>query len=420
MKNKLSSYQIFVMAILAFLQFTVILDFMILSPLGALLMDRMHITPSRFGTVVSAYALSAGVSGLAAASFADRFDRKRLLLVFYTGFLMGTLFCGLAPDFYTLLLARVVTGMFGGVIGSISFAIVADLFPYEVRGRVMGAIMTAFAVSQVMGLPLGLFFSDLWGWHAPFLFIVALGAPVWLLIAFRMKPVRDHLGELRDRKAFLHVLNTLRNGRYLFAFSATAFLATGGFMLMPFGSTFSVHNLGIAYERLPMVYMMTGLTSIIAGPILGRISDNFGKYPVFLFGSLLSAAIVLYYTTLGTTPLWLVVLITMVMFFGISGRMVSASALTSAIPEAKDRGAFMSINSSMQQISGGVASFLAGLIVVQAPDGKLEHYRELGEVVAVAMVLTIVLMYFLNRFVEEKISRESTEEAATPSDLETV
>src|SRR6478736_6212473 len=171
-------YQKFVVAVLAFLQFTIILDFMIISPLGAIMLPELHIETKRFGAVVSVYALSAAVSGLLAAGFADRFDRKKLLLFFYSGFTVGTLLCGLAPTYEFLLGARIVTGIFGGVIGSISMAIIADLFPLEVRGRVMGTIQTSFAASQVMGLPLGVFLSNKWGWHAPFIMIFVIGVPV--------------------------------------------------------------------------------------------------------------------------------------------------------------------------------------------------------------------------------------------------
>src|SRR5262245_61791248 len=168
MPSVFTPYQKFVIAILAFLQFTIILDFMIVSPLGALLLPQLHITTRQFGLVVSVYALSAGVAGLLAAGFADKFDRKRLLLFFYAGFLLGTLLCGVAGNYTFLLVARIVTGVFGGVIGSIVMAIIADLFPFEVRGRVMGTVQTAFAASQVLGLPLGVFLSNHWGWHAPF------------------------------------------------------------------------------------------------------------------------------------------------------------------------------------------------------------------------------------------------------------
>src|SRR5947208_3957890 len=188
-----SGYQKFVVAVLAFLQFTIILDFMIISPLGAMMMPTLHITPQQFGLAVSSYAFSAGVSGLTAAGFADRFDRKRLLLFFYAGFLLGTLFCALATTYPMLLMARIVTGLFGGVIGSVVLAIATDLFPLQMRGRVMGLIQTAFAASQVLGIPIGLFLSSRWDWHVPFLAMAALGLLGGLVVSWRMQPVADHL-----------------------------------------------------------------------------------------------------------------------------------------------------------------------------------------------------------------------------------
>src|SRR4051812_45626878 len=196
-------YQILVVAILAFLQFTIILDFMIISPLGAMMMPTLHINPQQFGLAVSSYAFSAGASGLLAAGFADRFDRKRLLLFFYAGFIVGTLLCALATTYPLLLAARIVTGLFGGVIGSVVLAIATDLFPLEMRGRVMGFIQTAFAASQVLGLPAGLYFANHWDWHAPFFAILAVAMPAGLVILLRMKPVADHVALKQERSALM-------------------------------------------------------------------------------------------------------------------------------------------------------------------------------------------------------------------------
>src|SRR5580700_5685338 len=188
-----SSYQKFVVAMLAFLQFTIVLDFMMLSPLGALVIPALKISPSQFGLVVSTYAFSAGLSGLLTAGFADRFDRKKLLMVFYAGFVAGTLLCAIAATYPMLLIARMVTGLFAGVVGSVSFAIVTDLFPIQMRGRVMGIIQTAFAASTVMGIPVALFLSNHWGWNAPFFMLVAVSAVVGGLIQTKLLPVDEHL-----------------------------------------------------------------------------------------------------------------------------------------------------------------------------------------------------------------------------------
>jgi predicted MFS family arabinose efflux permease len=209
-----SPYQKFVIAVLAFLQFTIILDFMIISPLGAMMMPTLHITPQQFGLAVSSYAFSAGISGLSAAGFADRFDRKRLLLFFYCGFLLGTLLCALAQTYPMLLVARIVTGLFGGVIGSVVMAIATDLFPLQMRGRVMGFLGTAFAASQVLGLPAGLYFANHWDWHAPFMAIIAVAAPVGLIILFGMKPVAAHLALKQERSPFQHLAHTVTEPRY--------------------------------------------------------------------------------------------------------------------------------------------------------------------------------------------------------------
>jgi predicted MFS family arabinose efflux permease len=396
---KFSRYQITVVAILAFLQFTVVLDFMILSPLGALLLKELGVTTAQFGLVVSAYAFSAGAAGLLSAGFADRFDRKKLLLFFYSGFVLGTVLCGIAPSYPFLLMARMVTGLFGGVIGSISFAIIADLFPFEARGRVMGVVMSAFAASQVLGIPAGLYLSNTLGWHAPFLMIAGVSAVVGVLIFTQLRPIDEHLKNPAGRNAVRHLFATLARPRYQWGFASTMLLAVGGFMLMPFGSAFSVHNLGISLEKLPAVYMATGVAAIVAGPVMGRVSDTLGKYATFVAGSGLGLVLVLYYTHLGVTPLWFVIALNIVLFTAITARMISSQALSSAVPEPQDRGAYMSISSSLQQLAGGVASSAAGVIVSQTGDGPIEHYDRLGYVVSAAMIATVLFMYKINRMV---------------------
>ena len=395
-------YQIFVVAVLAFLQFTIILDFLILSPLGAILIRDLHVTTAQFGWVVSAYAFSAGASGILTAGFADSFDRKKLLLVFYAGFVLGTVLFGMVSTYNLLLVARIITGLFGGVIGSISMAIVADLFPLEMRGRVMGIVQTAFAVSQVAGLPIGLYLCTIWDWHAPFLMIAGLAAAAGVIIAAGLKPIVGHLAVARRQSPWRHLLATASRPMYLKGFAATVLLATGGFMLMPFGSTFTVNNLGVPVEQLPLVYLITGLSAIIAGPLIGRLSDRMSKYLVFCCGTVLGIIMVAINCQMGVSPLWLVILVSVLLFVAISARMISTSALISAVPDLPDRGAFMSINAAIQQCSGGIAAALAGLIVVQTPSGMLLHYDILGYVVITAMLITIVLMHGIHTLVAAK------------------
>jgi len=394
-------YQKFMIAIIAIIQFTIILDFMVLSPLGEQLMDELKIAPAQFSRVVSAYAIFAGLSGLLTAGFADKFDRKKLLLFFYTGFVGGTFLCAIAPDYNFLLLARIVTGIFGGVIGSISFAIITDIFKMETRGRVMGFVQMAFAASQILGLPIGLLLATHFGWHAPFTMIVGFSLLVGLAIVIYMKPINEHLKLKNERSALVHLAKTITNTPYLRAFLATTLLATGGYMLMPFGSDFSVHNLGLRREDLWKLYGVTGISSIILGPLIGKFSDRIGKFNMFFIGTIISGVMVAIYTPLGITPLWLVMVINIILFAGITSRMISASALMTSIPEPKDRGAFMSINSSMQQISGGIAAYFAGLIVVKSKSGVLQHYEQLGYVVIIAMIVALIMMYIVNKYAQK-------------------
>lgn len=392
-------YQKFVIAILAFLQFTIILDFMILSPLGALLMPALKISTAEFGAVVSGYAISAGLSGFLTAGFADKYDRKKLLLFFYSGFIIGTFLCGMANSFEFLLIARIVTGLFGGVIGSIVFAIMADLFPLHQRGRVMGFLQTAFAASQVLGLPVGLYLSNHWGWHMPFMMIVGISILAGFFIWKFLKPIDAHLALQTEKRAFDHLLHTVKIPKYILAFMATAFLSIGGFMIMPFSSAFTVNNLGIHQDQLPIIYLITGFASILIGPLVGKISDMYGKYNTFIFGTLLSCLMVVIYTHLGVTPLMTVVLVNTVMFIGIFSRMIPSQALMSGIPSAADRGAFMSIGASLQQLAGGVGSIVAGLIVVQDAQGYIEHFEVVGYVMVILSLITLFMMYYINRLV---------------------
>jgi predicted MFS family arabinose efflux permease len=401
-----SRYQIFIIALLAVLQFTVVLDFMVLSPLGAQLMKVLHLTTSQFGMAVSGYAFSAGLSGLLAAGFADKFDRKKLLLFFYTGFITGTFLCGIAPNYYFLLVARIITGFFGGVISSISYAIISDLFELKVRGRVMGFVQMAFATSQVMGIPVGLYFANRVGWHAPFLLITGVSILEFIAIVIYLKPIDAHLKIVSDRNPFQHLFKTVSKPEYLNAFIFSTLLVTGGYMIMPFGSAFSVNNLGIPMAQLPILYFITGIFSMAAGPLIGKLSDVIGKYRVFMVGSILAIAIIVYYTNLSVTPFWFVVFLNTVLMMGVLSRVISSSALITAIPTPSERGAFMSVNSSVQQLSGGIASIIAGLIVVQSTDGKLIHYNTVGLIVAGSIIVTIFMLRAINRSIMKKSQPE--------------
>lgn len=398
-----TAYQKFVIFMLALILFTVMLDFMVLSPLGNILMTSMKLSPQQFGSVVSAYAISACVSGFLAAGFADRYDRKKLLLFFYTGFTIGTLFCALANSYTSLLAARIFTGIFGGVIGSVSMAIVTDLFVLEQRGKVMGLIQMAFSGSQILGIPVGLWMATHWGWHSTFFAIVILAVFTGIAVALRLKPVTEHLKMQNSKSPLLHLWHTVRKKDYRTGFVAIMLLSMGGFMIAPFSSDFYVNNVKISIDDVPIIFMCSGIASVFIMPLIGKLSDKFDKLAIFIIGTGIACVMTVISTNLGPTPLWEVVAINILMFVGIMSRMVPSQALNSAIPDATDRGAYMSINSSLQQLAGGLGAISAGFIVVKADAASpLQHFDTLGYVMVAIMLLCIFLMWRVNNLIKAR------------------
>jgi predicted MFS family arabinose efflux permease len=409
--QKFTTYEVFVIAILAFTQFTVVLDFMVMSPLGDVLMKSMNLTTTQFGLAVSSYAFSAGIAGLLTAGFADRYDRKKLLLFFYIGFIIGTFLCALTTSYPMLIAARIVTGLFGGVIGSISMAIVADLFLIEQRGRVMGFMQMGFGASQVLGIPISLYLANQWGWQSPFLMIVAASSIVWIVIVAKLKPVNKHLAEQTDKNALRHLVGTISKRNYRIGFLATAMLSLGGFMMMPWGSAFAINNLKVTTHQLPMLFMVSGISSLLIMPFIGRLSDRIDKFKMFAIASGWMIVMVVIYTNLTPVPFFEVLILNVCFMMGIMSRMVPAMALTSALPQMQDRGAFMSINSSLQQIAGGFAAAVGGMIVVQDTKfSPLRHYDTLGYVIVALSIIGVYIVYRVSKMIkaQQLVQREAT------------
>jgi predicted MFS family arabinose efflux permease len=402
-----TGYQKFAIFILATTMFTVVLDFMVMSPLGDILMKSLNLKPAHFGFAVSAYAFSAGISGLLTAGFADKFDRKKLLLFFYFGFIAGTFLCGIANTYPLLVGARIITGLFGGVIGSISMAIVADLFYLQHRGRVMGFLQMGFGASQVLGIPIGLYLANIWGWHAPFLWVAAMAVFIAVLIAVKLQPLTKHLALQKDKSAFTHLKHTVAKKNYRIGFSATSLMSIGGFMMMPFGSAFAINNLHITQHQLPLLFMVAGLSTLFIMPIIGKLSDKIDKFKIFAFASAWMIVMVVIYTNLSTTPLLVVIGLNVLMMAGIMSRMVPSQALITGIPDLQDRGAFMSINSSLQQIAGGIAAAFAGMIVLQKDKfSPLEHYNTLGYIIVCITILSVYLLSRVSTIVKIKAKKD--------------
>jgi predicted MFS family arabinose efflux permease len=402
-ENKFTRYQVLVIVLIALTQFTVVLDFMVMSPLGDMLMKSMELNTKQFGLAVSVYAFSAGTSGLLTAGFADKFDRKKLLLFFYIGFIAGTLFCGLANSYVLLIAARIITGLFGGVIGSISLAIVADLFPLQKRGRAMGFIQMGFGASQVLGIPISLYIANHWGWQSPFLMIVGLATIIWTFVMLQMQPVTKHLELKTEKTAIKHLWHTLRLKDYRTGFLLTALLSIGGFMMMPWGSAFAVNNLHVSYGQLPLLFMASGIAALIIMPLIGKLSDKIDKAKLFTVAALSMMVIIVIYTNLTPVPFYVIITLNILMMTAIMSRIVPAMALVSALPKMQDRGAFMSINSSLQQIAGGIAAAVGGMIVIQkTKTSPLQHYDTLGYVIGVIIILNIIQLYRVSNMIKAR------------------
>lgn len=396
-------YEKIIIILLALLQFTIILDFMIISPLGSFMIRSLDMSTSMFGYIVSSYGISAGISGILTATFADKFDRKKLLVFFYTGFILGNILCILSSSYTMLLFARVVTGLFGGAINAILMAIVGDMFALEQRGRVMGAIQMAFSVSQVIGIPLGLYFAAHWGWQSAFSIIVAIAILVLMAIIFKMKPIDQHLVLKKDKKSWTHLGHTLLNKNYQIGFLLTGLVSLGAFMFMPFISTFLVNNVLINQGQLSLIFLSTGIVTSIALPVIGKLSDQLDKFKLFSIGSFIAILMMIIYTNLPPVTLWCVILVNVLLFVAIMSRNIPAATLDTAIPRQQDRGAYMGISASLKQLAGGIGAALSGLIVSQNDSSEpLLHFDTLGYIVAGSMLFCVYLEHRICIFVKKK------------------
>jgi predicted MFS family arabinose efflux permease len=275
----------------------------------------------------------------------------------------------------------------------------------------MGFIQLGFGVSQVMGIPVGLWVANRWGWHITFLAVAALALIVVALIMLVLKPVNAHLAIRKDKSPLLHLWHTIKNKDYRIAFTATALLSIGGFMMMPFGSAFAINNLGITDANLPIVFMWAGACTLVAMPFMGYLSDKVDKLKLFAVACVWTMVVILVYTHMGKIPFELVIAFNILMMVGITGRMVPSTTLVSGIPIMQDRGAFMSINASLQQISGGIGAVIGGLIVTKDEvTHKLGHYEVVGYIVAAITFISIVLMYRVDRLVKRRLAEQSMNE----------
>ena len=375
---------------LAAIQFISLVDFMIVMPLGPQLLADLGIDARAFSWVVSAYTLAAGVAGFLAAPWLDRVPRKMAYLVLSVGLLAGTAACGLASTYPLLLAARCVTGGFGGVLGGLALAIVADVFPAERRGHATAMLMLAFAVASIAGVPLGIVLGTQLGWQAPFFALTAVGLPLVGLAAWSLPPLATHV-DCTQRNALAQLVDTFTVPAHRRGFALIALLMVGAFAVIPFISTAFVANVGVTERQLPAVFIAGGLLTLVSTPLTGRLVDRFGALPVFRGVVPLSAAMMLVLTHLPAVGIVVAAPVTALLMATNSGRMVTAMSLIMSSIEPRRRGSYMSANSAVQHVASGVGATLGGMIVAGGAGEPLRNFGTVGILAAAATITSLWL-----------------------------
>lgn len=386
--------------VLTAVQFCHILDFVLMMPLAPMLMRSLHVSAREFGLLVSAYTFAAAASGLLAAAFMDRYDRKRMLLFLLAGFGVGTLLCGLVDEYWLLMAARVVAGSFGGVLAGVVFAIVGDYIRPERRGTAMGVVMGGFSAASVLGLPFGLSLAERGAWETPFLFLAGVTGVVFVISAVALPSMRSHMTGRRkdDPSPFAELVAVAREPRHVRAMLLTTAIMFSAFTVVPFLSAYLVENVGMPETKLDLIYLVGGVGTIITGPFLwGPLADRFGHARVFIAAATLSIIPMAVVTNLPPVSIPVILVVTTAMMVMASGRMISVTALITGVVEPRRRGSFMSLNSSIQQGAAGAAAFVAGLLIGGGEGEPLTGYNTVGWVAIAATLLTLVLVRTLRQ-----------------------
>jgi MFS transporter, DHA1 family, inner membrane transport protein len=381
--------------LLASINFTHILDFMIMMPLGNYLMPYFKITPRQFTFLVGAYTLTAAVSGFAAAFFVNQYDRKKVLLYAYAGFLIGTFACGFSPTYELLLASRILAGLFGGLIGAQVLSIIADIIPYERRGAAMGAIMSAFAVSSTLGVPFSLYLSNIFSWHAPFLFVGVLGIFIIPFVIKLLPAMSGHIAEQNNESKWEVLSSVMNSPQQRLALLFSALMMMGHFLIIPFINPYMEFNNGYPKSITPLIYLVGGIASFVSALILGKVADRYGKLKVFSISVLLSLVFVWLITNLPNVHFSIVLIIFGIWFILATGRGVSAQAMISNVVNPQHRGSFMSFNSSVQQLGTSLASFVAGFVIVKGKGETIIHYNWLGYISIFILIIAFLLANYL-------------------------
>ena len=385
----------YILYTLALINFTHIIDSMLIMPLGDIFIELYDITAVQYSILVSAYAMGAVISGLIAIFYLDVFDRKKALMIAYAGFGVGTFLCAFAQSYHMLLSLRLLTGLFGGVLGSIVLSIVSDIYKFEERGRAMGILTGAFAAASALGVPFGIYLAAQGSWQLPFICIgvLAIFVSIWIVVGF--PSMQGHLEKVRSDRNFKNILgDILTDMNQVNALMAGFVLILGHFLIIPFISPYLIKNVGFSQMEITYQFFFGGIATVFTSPIIGRAVDKYGFMKVFVVMVLFSFIPTILITQMSFMPIAWAVCITTLFFIGGVGRMIPANTIISASAPTANRGSFMSFKSMMQQLAIAIASFISGAIVFIGEDGLYENYEYVGYL---SILICLAAIYFLNR-----------------------
>jgi MFS transporter, DHA1 family, inner membrane transport protein len=384
----------YILLVLAAVNFTHIVDSMIIMPLGDTFVKEFNLSAQQFAFLVSSYAIAAALSSFIGIFKIDSYDRKRLLLITYGGFSLATLLCVFAGNYTFLIIARLLTGFFGGVIGAVVLSIISDIFPFSERGSAMGKLFGAFSAASALGIPLGIYLAAKSSWHMPFLVISIMGAVIWILIYLKFPKLDKHLATIKNERSPKEILSSIftdSNQRWGLTSGFTLILTH--FMIIPFISPYMSTNIGFTQEQVSFVFLFGGLFTVVSAPIVGKLTDKYKAIKVFPILMLLSFIPTYMITNMkGGTPLLIAYTITTMFFVFASGRMISANTVISATAPVQTRGSFMALNSSLQQLAIALVGIISGAIVTLGVDGKYVHYNYVGYIAICLGLFTLTLI----------------------------
>ncbi|MCO4794238.1 MAG: MFS transporter, partial [Bacteriovoracaceae bacterium] len=382
--------------LLAAIQFAHIVDFVVMMPLGPVLMKQFSISPAQFGGLVSSYNYAGAAAGILFGLIADRFARRTLLGWIMAGFILGTFLCGLAPTFPLLLTARIFTGVFGGILNSVVLAIVTDLVPFQRRGTALGVVMSAFSVASVLGVPLGLTIADYMGWQWTFIFIASFSILIWVAALKILPEMMPQMNCAKPKEILKRYIRIGTKKDYLQAYLLIFLAAMTMFILIPFLAPYAVSTIGIKTHEIKYMYFFGGAATVLTARLFGKLTDKIGAFRMYMILAFISIAPVLIYTNAGKMSLVMYVLMGMFFMTIVSGRMIPCMTLISSVPSQEDRGTFMGLLNSIRSTGSATATLIGGLIVVETETG-MKNFDKSGFISICLVVITIFVAQVISK-----------------------